>query len=263
MQAGAAGIVSLLVAIALFVPVRDRLQRFVDSRVYGVDPGHARAVQAAIAQERDRLSQELHDSVTQSLYGLTIMAESGQRLTREDKAEVKDLEAPLIEIGDVARQALKEMRLLIYELRPPVLEEEGLLSALHQRLAAVEKRSGMEASLVIEEVVDLPLVMEEALYHIAIEALNNAIKHASAASVKLSLRTGDTWVEMEIADDGKGFDPGSDTCKGGMGLAGMRKRAEALGGTLTIRSVPGQGTKVAARIPYQSDPRRHGAKAVI
>jgi signal transduction histidine kinase len=257
MQAGAAGIVSLIVAIALFVPVRDRLQRFVDIRFYGVDPGHERAVQAAIAQERDRLSQELHDSVTQSLYGLTIMAESLQRLARDDEAR-----EPLSEMGDVARQALKEMRLLIHELRPPVLEEEGLLSALHQRLAAVEKRSGIEASLKIDEVVDLPVVMEEALYNIAIEALNNAIKHAAATSVSLSLRTDDTGAELEVVDDGKGFDPGSDGTKGGMGVASMRKRAGDLGGKLTIHSMPGQGTKVTARIPYQIVTRKRQTKAV-
>jgi signal transduction histidine kinase len=260
MHAGAAGIVSLVVAITLFLPVRDRLQRFVDSRLYGVDPDYERAIQAAIAQERERLSRELHDSVTQSLYGLTIMAESCQRLVRD---ESKDLKEPLAEMGNVARQALKEMRLLIHQLRPPVLEEEGLLSALHQRLAAVEKRSGIEASLIIDEIIDLPVVMEEALYHIAVEALNNAIKHAQATSVSLCLRKAETWVELIITDDGKGFEPGPNGKPGGMGLTSMHKRAEGLGGTLTVQSAPGQGTKVTARLSYHMDPRRRRSKVVL
>ena len=107
-----------------------------------------------------------------------------------------------------------------------------------------------------------PVIMEEALYHIAIEALNNAIKHAAATSVKLSLRTGDRWVELEIADDGRGFDPGSAGSRGGMGLAGMRKRVEELGGTLTVHSVPDKGTTITARVAYRTAPQKRETKAV-
>lgn len=257
-QTRATGAVSAIAVLALFLPIRNSLQRFVDSRIYGVDPNREWMVQAAIAQERDRLSRELHDSVTQSLYGLTLLAESWRRLAHDSKIE--NLEEPLVEIGDVAEQALKEMRLLIHELRPPLLEKEGLLGALRQRLAAVEKRAGVKVDLTVDDVTELPVAMEEALYYIATEALNNAIKHAAATSVKVSLHAEGGWVELEIADDGKGFDAGSVGARGGMGLANMRERAEDLGGTLTIWSAPGQGTKTAVRMPIQSGPRKHRAK---
>jgi signal transduction histidine kinase len=104
--------------------------------------------------------------------------------------------------------------------------------------------------------------MEEALYHIAVEALNNAIKHAQATSVSLCLRRGETWVELEITDDGKGFEPGSSGSRGGMGLSGMCQRAEGLGGTLSIHSAPGQGTTVTARLSYHADPRKRREKVM-
>lgn len=259
-QTRVTGAVSAIAVLALFLPIRNGLQRFVDSRIYGVDPNHEWMVQAAIAQERDRLSRELHDSVTQSLYGLTLLAESWRRLARDGKVE--SVEEPLVEISEVAQQALKEMRLLIHELRPPLLEKEGLVGVLRQRLAAVEKRAGVKVNLTVEEVTELPITMEEALYYIATEALNNAIKHAAAASVTVSLRSKDRWIELEVTDDGQGFDTGSGDARGGMGLANMHERAEELGGTLSIHTVPGEGTKTAVRMPIQTGPRRHGTKVL-
>ncbi|MBN1427224.1 MAG: hypothetical protein JXB07_02490 [Anaerolineae bacterium] len=252
------GTVSTMVVVALFFPVRDRLQCLVDSRFYGVSHRHEREVQIAIAQERDRMARDLHDSVTQSLYGLTLLAESWRRLAQDGR--VNNLEEPLIEIGDVAQQALKEMRLLIYEMRSPVLEQEGLLSALHQRLAAVEKRAGVEAELSAEAIVEMSAAIEETLYFVATEALNNAIKYAEASSVTVALRADDKWVVMEITDNGKGYEPGMGGSNGGMGLDSMRRRLEGVGGTLTIHSAPGQGTKVTARVWYQADSRRQKAK---
>ena len=105
---------------------------------------------------------------------------------------------------EIAQQALKEMRLLVYELRPPALEKEGLLGALHQRLGAVEKRAGVETRLIAEEVIELPAPVEEALYRITQEALNNALKHARATLVTVHIRTNDERVELEVIDDGQG-----------------------------------------------------------
>jgi two-component system nitrate/nitrite sensor histidine kinase NarX len=102
--------------------------------------------QAAVLEERGRLARELHDSVTQSLFSLTLLAEGWQRLLRSGKME--NVAETLGELGEIAQQALKEMRLLVYELRPPALEQEGLLGALHQRLNAVERRAGVETHLV-------------------------------------------------------------------------------------------------------------------
>jgi signal transduction histidine kinase len=207
---------------------------------------YEQAQQVAVVQERQRLARELHDSVTQSLYSLTLLAAGWRRLARDSR--LGSIEEPLAEIGEVAQQALKEMRLLVYELRPPALEEEGLLGVLHQRLGVVEKRAGVEARLVLEEVVELPAEMEEALYRIALEALNNALKHAAATSVTVRFRADDRRVELEVADNGRGFDPGTIGKSAGMGLTSMRERAEKLGGSLTIHSTPGEGTRVKVEV---------------
>lgn len=204
------------------------------------------AQQALVMQERHRLARELHDSVTQSLYSLTLLAEGWQRMARAGKLE--DIEGSLAELGEIAQQALKEMRLLVHELRPPDLEKDGLLEALHQRLGAVEKRAGVEARLVADQVIELPALVEEGLYRIAQEALNNALKHATATAVTVHIRAQDGLVELEVIDNGHGFDPYTVDEQGGMGVVSMRERADKLGGRLTIVSTPGEGTKVKVSI---------------
>jgi signal transduction histidine kinase len=215
---------------------------------------HRRAAEAAVVQERARLARELHDSVTQSLYSLTLLAEGWRRL--EAAGRLEDADDPLTELGEIAQQALKEMRLMVYELRPPALEQEGLLGALHQRLGAVEQRAGVEARLLAQEIVELPARTEEGLYRIAIEALNNALKHASATTVTVHIRVdaGNVRADveqaiLEVVDDGVGFDVELNAHSPGMGLRTMRERAEELGGTLAIRSAPGEGARIVARVP--------------
>lgn len=203
---------------------------------------HQQAQQAAVLAERGRLARELHDSVTQSLYSITLLAEGWRRL--EAAGRLDDKQEPLTEIGAIAQQALKEMRLLVHELRPPDLEAVGLLTALHSRLSAVEKRAGIEARLVADDVVDLPPDVEAGLYRIAVEALNNALKHAAATSVTVHLRTHEGRIELEVEDNGQGFDMSTLERRRGLGLDSMKERAEKLGGRLTIYSAPGEGTKV-------------------
>jgi PAS domain S-box-containing protein len=204
------------------------------------------AERAAVIEERERLSRELHDSVSQSLYSLTLFAEAGENLI-----EAGDLEAAkhnLTRMGGTAQQALKEMRLLVYELRPLDLQREGLIGALHQRLSAVEGRVNIKARLVAEELVELPAPVEEELYRIAQEALNNALKHAAAASVTVYLRREGEQVVLEVVDDGTGFNPNAVSDSGGMGLVNMQERAEKLDGSLTILTTPGAGTRVKVSI---------------
>jgi PAS domain S-box-containing protein len=200
------------------------------------------AEQTAVLEERQRLARELHDSVTQSLYSLTLLASGWQKLVKAGK--IKSLEDPLVEVGEVAQQALKEMRLLVYELRPPILEKEGLLGALHQRLGAVERRAGIEARLIAGEVIELSAPVEEGLYRITQEALNNALKHAAATSVIVRIGVVDERVELEVTDNGQGFDPDTIGEGGGMGLTSMQERAAQLGGALQVISAPGEGTTV-------------------
>lgn len=206
-----------------------------------------RVKHSAVLEERGRLARELHDSVTQSLYSLTLLAEGWRRMAVMGR--LQDAAEPLTELGEIAQQSLKEMRLLVHELRPPELAQAGLLGALHERLGAVERRAGVEARLLADDIIDLPAPLEEGLYRIAQEALNNALKHAHATSITVHLRLSEQQhIELDIIDNGQGFDRASISHHGGMGLASMHERAARLGGLLHIDTAPGQGTSIKVRI---------------
>ena len=201
----------------------------------------------AVAEERNRLARELHDSVTQSLYSLTLFAETGRRLAGSGDLEgAKDY---LGRLGETSQQVLKEMRLLVYQLRPVALEREGLVGALRQRLDAVERRAGVDVRLVFDEAVELPTGVEQELYRVAQEALNNTLKHAAASAVTVGIAGGDGLAELTVEDNGKGFEIDAVGDSAGTGLANMRERVENLGGSLSILSSPGRGTKVSATVP--------------
>jgi signal transduction histidine kinase len=206
----------------------------------------ARVEELAVLEERNRLARELHDSVTQSLYSLTLFTQAAREL-----AEAGNLEGTrhrLARIADTAAQALKEMRLLVYELRPVALTDVGLVNALQHRLDAVEGRADVQVHSLVEaeEDVELPAPIEEELYRIAQEALNNALKHAHATSVtvRIVVPAGSQRLEFEVSDDGCGFDLDAVKDKGGLGLTSIRERADRLGAELSVTSTPGQGTRV-------------------
>jgi signal transduction histidine kinase len=206
---------------------------------------HERARQVAVLQERQRLARELHDSVTQALYGVSLYAEAASRaLTAGDTAPVA---SSLREIRETIQEALGEMRLLLFELRPPLLEERGLFGALQSRLGAVESRAGLVTELRGEGAERLAPEMEQELYRLAQEALNNVLKHAHARHVAIRLEVLADRAILEVADDGVGFEP-SLRNGGGFGLHGMRERAERLGGALQVESTPGQGTRVRVEV---------------
>jgi PAS domain S-box-containing protein len=216
--------------------------------------------QTVVREERSRLARDLHDSVTQSLYSMMLLAE-GCRY-HAASGTLTNAEQHFARLGTIANTALREMRLLIYQLRPPVLEREGLIGAIQQRFEIVERRSGMEALLDIEGDIHLTTHMEEHLYWIIHEALNNALKHAAATVVAVRLRhlsdmhcTCPTDIGeqatllVEISDNGHGFDV--QTVQPGLGLTSMRERAEYLSGTLEIHSTPGPdapGTVVSIQL---------------
>jgi PAS domain S-box-containing protein len=204
------------------------------------------AEHAAVVEERERLARELHDSVTQLLYSVTLFAGAGQRMARAGKLETP--ETYLADLGDIAQQALKEMRLLVYELRPPALEQEGLIGALQHRLEAVEGRAGVETRLAVEQWAELPSGIEVELYRITQEALNNALKHATATAVTVRLYSDGERVELEVADNGRGFDPDAAAESGGMGLTGIQERIKRLNGVLTLQSTPGKGTVMVVNV---------------
>ena len=207
---------------------------------------HERARQAAVLEERQRLARELHDSVTQALYGISLYAEAADRALAD--GETGTAATHLRELRETAKEALGEMRLLLYELRPPLLEEHGLAAALQARLKAVETRAGLVTEFVGEPDQRLAPQMEQELYRLAQEALNNVLKHAHAQHVRVCLATGPASAGLEISDDGVGFEC---ALRGGegFGLPGMRERAHRLGGELRVESSPGGGTRIRVEVP--------------
>jgi two-component system nitrate/nitrite sensor histidine kinase NarX len=203
------------------------------------------AQQTAAAAERTRLARELHDSVTQSLYSVTLYSEAAARLLESGKQD--PAVGYLREVRDTAQEALREMRLLIYELRPPAVQEIGLAGALQARLQAVEARSDMHAELQVDGAVDeerIPLHVQSEIYHLVQEALNNVLKHARAEHVSIHLGYCGQSVCAEVRDDGAGFSLSEAGESGGLGIRSMRERAERIGAVLSIQSEPGKGTTV-------------------
>ncbi|MCB9419878.1 MAG: PAS domain S-box protein [Ardenticatenaceae bacterium] len=204
-----------------------------------------------VLQERNRLARDLHDSVTQSLYSVVLFAEAGRR--KLEANQIDQAATYLGRVNDTSQQALKEMRLFIHKLRPLALQEEGLTRAIQQRLKAVEGRSGIDHEFIVEGNLDLPPRLEETLYHISQEALNNSLKHARAKKVSVRLACNEQQVEMVISDDGRGFEVDTAVSSDGIGLKSMRERVEAFNGTVTLQSEPGQGTTVKIVLPLQSE----------
>jgi len=220
---------------------------------------YQQAEELAVMEERGRLARELHDSVTQSLYSLTLLAEAGRRLA--GAGDVERVTDYLTRLGDNAQHALKEMRLLVYELRPLALAQDGLVGALQQRLDAVEGRAGVKSQLLVEMATELPAQVEAGLYRIAQEALNNALKHAAATEVAVRIISNQKQVVLEVIDNGQGFEPAQVNNRGGLGLISMHERAERLGGSLAIISRPGAGATVKVSIPLEG--ARRNSKALI
>ena len=197
----------------------------------------AQVEQMAVVEERQRMARDLHDSAIQALYGLVLSSEGAARKLAEGKVGL--VGERLQDIRRTAHAALQEMRSLIFELRPPDLEKEGLVAALRSRLEAVEDRAGVRTALEVEGDGRLSHDLEAGLYRLVQEALNNALKHSGAEQVTVSLKIGPEQVALEVADDGIGFDPQAAQSGGGLGLRGMVERAQELGGKLSLQSEPG------------------------
>jgi len=140
------------------------------------------------------------------------------------------------------------MRLLIFELRPPLLEQEGLVNALRMRLEMVESRAGIATNLVVDDEIKLPAYIETELYAITVEALNNSLKHASAKHITVQLNSKNNHTRLIITDDGHGFDLETADRAGGFGLRNMRERVEHIGGSISLVPTPGKGTTVRVEV---------------
>lgn len=200
---------------------------------------------SAADKERQRLARHLHDSVTQSLYSLALMTNGWAAMS--EKGELKNPVDSFRQLEGLSVQALSEMRLLIHQLRPPVLEETGLVGALQERLEAVEHRVGLETKLLTEgDVEGLPQQVEEEFFHISQEALNNALRHADSSNIRIRIEVENGSARLVVEDDGRGFDPLESN--GGLGLITMRERAESLGGDFKLTSNDDHGTVVEVRL---------------
>jgi PAS domain S-box-containing protein len=206
---------------------------------------YEKAQELAALEERQRLSRELHDSVTQALYGIGLAAETTRVLLQRDPARAAESNEV---IRSLAQAGTAEMRALLFELRPESLELEGLVAALQKQVNALEARYNIPVLTALCQEPPASLPVKEALYRIAQEALHNAIKHAQPMRLVVLLDCSAGEVLLEVQDDGGGFDP-SGSFPGHLGLRSMNERATKLGGTLEIESIVGTGTRVRARMP--------------
>jgi signal transduction histidine kinase len=191
------------------------------------------------------MARDLHDSVSQALYGIALGAHAARE--QVERAPAK-LAGTLDYILAMSATAVAEMRALVFELRPDSLEQEGLRAALIKQADALRARTGATVDVLICDDLELTADDREMLYRIAQEAMQNIAKHAQAHHVALNLQRQNGYVVLEICDDGVGFDA-TGRFPGHYGLKTMHERALRLRGSLEIESKPQAGAVVRARIP--------------
>jgi len=219
--------------------------------------GAERAAAGAQARrgERARIARELHDSISQDLFSSSLLAGALRKALpagTQSQSQAHSLERAL-------EGTMREMRALLLELRPVILEDAGLAPALRELCGAYQARLGIRLSADIGDLALLPDT-EHVVLRVAQEALANAARHAEAHAISLNVNSSDDYVVIRVCDDGRGFDPARLEERHGMGIELMRERVTELGGTLEVQSVPGNGTEVRACIPLrevQRDPSGH------
>jgi signal transduction histidine kinase len=200
----------------------------------------------AVIAERNRLARNLHDSVSQTVFSMTLTAEAARILFDRDAARAA---AELDKLQALARSALSEMRSLVFELRPTAVTEQGLIPALRHHIVELERQYGLVVALQVEGEPHLTDLEAQRLFRVIQEALNNVVKHARTDRASVALQFETMRVLVRIEDEGQGFAPEGAEAEGqGIGLSTMRERVEMLGGTLTIDSSPGAGTRVTVEL---------------
>jgi signal transduction histidine kinase len=199
--------------------------------------------------ERQRVACELHDSVVQALYGIVLGVRTAQATVTRDPQRAADSLEYVLQLADAG---LAEMRALMFELRPQLLADEGLIRALERQAEALQRRRGLDVELALGEEPDVSLAHKEALYRVAQVAVQNVIDHARATVVELRLAQQGGALELLIRDDGIGYSTAQVPTRCG-GLRNIRQRVAALGGNLTVTSAAGQGTLVHCTLPATRD----------
>ncbi len=197
-----------------------------------------RATSDARAAERARIAREIHDAISQHLFGLRMIA-AGMRRADPDNQQARAIER-------ISEEALRDMQTLLAELRPASLDGAGLAAALLDICAAYQERLGVAVDASVDDVA-VPAPVEHALLRITQEACANAVRHGAARHLSVSLTRRDGHAELAVADGGSGFDPAAP--QAGSGLAHIRDRVAELGGTVDIDSAPGRGTTLTVRVP--------------
>jgi signal transduction histidine kinase len=228
-----------------------------DERLIGLLAAHAaiaienarlneRSRELSIIEERNRLARELHDNVTQRLFGVGLAVESaGTLLARDPGAAAEELDR----VRELARGAMEELRAVVFELRPASLEAEGLATVLRKHVDVLRRVSGRPIELSVGDPPRLPGDSAAQVFRIAQEALQNALRHAEAEHIEVRLEGANGGLVLSVADDGRGFDPLRRAVRGRrLGLTSMEERAEELGGTLEIESGEGEGTRVRLEV---------------
>lgn len=208
---------------------------------------YERSRELSVIEERNRLARDLHDSVTQTLFSVVLTAEAAATLIDRDGERAR---GELQKLQGLARDALQEMRALVFELRPAELEADGLAATLQKHVDVLARVRRTAIELQVEGERRLAPDIEQALFRIAQEALNNALKHAQAQTIWISLSLTGPRAVLSVRDNGHGFDVDAAAVRSKrLGLTSMRERAASLGGTLTVESKSGAGTTVVAEVP--------------
>ena len=204
-----------------------------------------------VLQERRRLARELHDSVSQALYGIALGAKTVKaRWSSNPEKALQSLDYVL----ELAEGAGKEMRALLYSLRPESLEEEGQVQALRRQAEALQARYGIAVDFQAPSEPDLDPARRLALFRVASESLHNVVKHSGAKNVKVKLNSSAERCELEVSDDGVGFDA-KEAGPDHYGLENMRERVEGIGGHWSLTSAEGQGTTIRAELDLVGEAR--------
>lgn len=249
--------IGIMFAVSLQADVYDSqalnvMQSFANQLAVAIENAqrYEEAQETAVTEERNRLARELHDSVTQSLYSANLFAEAGRETV--ESGDTQGASHYFSRIGSTTQQALKEMRLFLYELRPPDVEGDGLVDALQRRLDAVEKRAGVEARLILDGDIEFPDEVNDQFFRISQEALNNVIKHAEADEVTVYLQANGS-IGVKVVDNGRGFDLNEVDQKGGLGLQSMQERAAQIDAHFIIHTAPGEGTTIQVEVKKNDD----------
>ncbi len=204
-----------------------------------------RAHDLAALEERTRLARELHDSVSQALYGIGLGAQTAYRSLDKNPTIVRESVEYVLTLAEAG---LAEMRALIFELRPESLETEGLVVALAKQAASIQARHGIEVQIELGDEPQMVLATKESLYRVAREALHNVVKHANATRIMLRMQSNGSLLQLDVIDNGIGFETSKDF-PGHLGLHSMRERVMQMGGEISIKSAQGSGTQLSVTLP--------------